>query len=78
MLYGFAPENWGKGLATEAAQEAIRYGFEQVGLERIYVGADPPNEASFRVMERIGMTFLRRTTVGELEAIYYILRRDEF
>lgn len=75
LMYGLAPEYWGNGLATEAAQEMLRYGFEQVGLERIYAGADPPNTASFRVMERIGMKFLRRTVVGELEAIYYVLER---
>jgi ribosomal-protein-alanine N-acetyltransferase len=78
ILYGLAPAHWGKGLATEAAAAVVRYGFEVLGLTRICAGADPPNQDSFRVMERLGMRFLRRTAVGELEAVYYVLYRDEF
>lgn len=78
ILYGLAPAHWGKGLATEAAQAVLRYGFAEVGLETIYAGADPPNEASFRVMERLGMKLARRTTVNGLEAIYYVMTRAEF
>lgn len=78
VLYGLTPEHWGKGLATEAACEVLRYGFEHAGLELIFAGADPPNEASFRVMDRLGMKFLRRTMLGEVEAIYYVLHRSEF
>lgn len=78
VLYGLSPSYWGKGLSTEAAQQVMRYGFEQAGLEAIYAGADPPNQASFRVMVRLGMKFLRSTTVGGLEAIYYTLHRNQF
>lgn len=78
ILYGLAPEHWGRGLATEAAQAFLRYGFEELRLENIYAGADPPNEASFRVMERLGLKEPRRTTVNGLEAIYYVMSRAEF
>jgi len=78
ILYGLAPTHWGKGLATEASAAVLRYGFETLGLARIYAGADPPNAGSFRVMERLGLKLLRRTTVGELEAVYYVINRDEF
>ncbi len=78
LLYGLSTKHWGKGLTTEAAQQVMRHGFEQVGLDTIYAGADPPNEASFRVMEKLGMKFLRLTTVSGLTAIYYILHRDQF
>jgi ribosomal-protein-alanine N-acetyltransferase len=78
ILYGLWPAHWGKGLATDASAAVLRYGFDALGLTRIYAGADPPNQDSFRVMERLGMKFLRRTTVGELEAVYYVICRDEF
>jgi len=77
ILYGLAPAHWGKGLATEASAAVLRYGFDTLELMRIYAGADPPNQESFRVLERLGMKFLRRATVGELEAAYYVLDRDE-
>lgn len=78
LMYGLSTTRWGKGLATEAAQRVMRYGFEEVGLDAIYAGADPPNERSFRVMENLGMKFLRLTAVGGVTAIYYILHRDQF
>jgi RimJ/RimL family protein N-acetyltransferase len=50
-----ASEHWGHGYATEAAREALRFGFEQVGLPEIVSFTVPQNERSRRVMERIGL-----------------------
>ena len=49
-------EHWGRGLATEAAREVLRYGFEVVGLESVVSFTVPANVRSRRVMEKIGMT----------------------
>jgi ribosomal-protein-alanine N-acetyltransferase len=46
---------WGHGYATEAAREALRFGFEEVGLDEIVSFTVPQNTRSIRVMERIGM-----------------------
>lgn len=78
VMYGVNYEYCGKGLATEAAQAMLKYGFDQIGLERIYAGADPPNKVSFRVMERIGMTLSHHAKIGELDAIYYKIHRLDF
>jgi ribosomal-protein-alanine N-acetyltransferase len=78
ILYGVAIGHWGKAIATEAACAVLRYGFEEIGLEQIYAGADPPNAASFRVMEKIGMKFARRMTINELEAIYHVMKREDY
>jgi ribosomal-protein-alanine N-acetyltransferase len=78
ILYGLAPQSWGRGLATEAAGAILRYGFEECGLERVLAGADPPNAASFRVMERLGMTFAERTQIEGRDAIYYAVTRKGF
>ena len=71
FLYGLFPACWRQGLATEAFREVLRYAFEDLGLDRVYAGADPPNEASFGVMERLGMTFDSRRVIDGREAIYY-------
>ena len=78
ILYGLTPSEWGKGFATEASLEVLRYGFLKLGLMCIHAGADPSNKDSFRVMERLGMKFLRPTVIGGLDAIYYALNREEF
>ena len=46
---------WGHGYATEAAQAVISFGFEQLGLHRIFAICDPCNVASWRVLARAGM-----------------------
>lgn len=51
-----AREHWGNGYATEAAREALRFGFEELGLDEIVSFTSVPNSPSRRVMERIGMT----------------------
>lgn len=51
-----APEAWGHGYATEAAREAIRFGFENAGLGTIVSFTVPANVRSRAVMERLGMT----------------------
>jgi RimJ/RimL family protein N-acetyltransferase len=58
----FAVTHWGKGYATEAGRAALDFGFDQVGLDRVIGIADDSNTASWRVMEKLGMT-LERTTV---------------
>jgi ribosomal-protein-alanine N-acetyltransferase len=78
ILYGLVPQCWGHGLATEAARAMLRFGFEQCGWQRVYAGADPPNAASIRVMERCGMRFGKRVEINGLEAVYYEVTREAF
>ncbi len=74
---------WNRGYATEAAAAVVRYGFEQLGLERIYAHHFVANPPSGRVLQKIGMRHegtLRRHVLkwGErldLEA-YAVLRSE--
>ena len=50
-----ARAHWGQGYATEAAREALDFGFHRVGLEEIVSFTVPDNRASRRVMEKLGM-----------------------
>lgn len=55
--YVINPDYHGKGIATEAVGEVIRFGFERLGLNRIECKFMIGNDASRRVMEKNGMTF---------------------
>lgn len=55
--YRFLPEYWGRGIATEAAQAILTYGFDQLKLRKIIAIAMRENKASIRVMEKAGMQF---------------------
>ncbi|MBT2326241.1 GNAT family N-acetyltransferase [Variovorax paradoxus] len=47
---------WGHGFASEAAQAALAFGFENVGLVEIVAMTVPDNTRSQAVMLRLGMT----------------------
>lgn len=53
--------HWGQGLATEAAAAAVRFGFEERGLERIVSITQVGNDASERIMAKLGMHPVRET-----------------
>jgi RimJ/RimL family protein N-acetyltransferase len=48
---------WGHGYATEAARATVAYGFDTLGLHRIYASCFLHNQVSARVLEKIGMTY---------------------
>ncbi len=50
-----AANQWGKGFATEAAQGALRVGFDQLGLPEIVSFTSMANLRSREVMKRLGM-----------------------
>ncbi len=49
------PNHHGQGYGREAATEMLRLGFEELGLHRIIGRCDARNDASARLMERLGM-----------------------
>lgn len=57
--YRLLRSEWGKGLATEVAQAWLQYGRTNLGLERIIAFTRHDNQASQRVMKRLGMRFCR-------------------
>lgn len=57
VAYLLAKTHWGQGLATEAAQAILQYGFEQLHLSRLICLIDRDNQASRKVAEKIGMRF---------------------
>ena len=48
---------WGQGIIPEAVQELIRYGFEDLGLKRIWYAFFDGNEKSKRVAEKCGFSY---------------------
>jgi len=48
-------KHWGKGYATEAAKESLRFAFEYLALNEVYSFASVLNDKSWAVMERLNM-----------------------
>jgi ribosomal-protein-alanine N-acetyltransferase len=53
--YWLGKPYWGKGYAVEAARALVRFGFEQMGLERVEAKCFLENRAGQRVIEKLGM-----------------------
>ncbi len=53
--YVIHPDHGGRGLATEAAAAVLDWGFTEFGLHRIYARCHGGNDASARLMTRLGM-----------------------
>ena len=64
---------WGQGYATEALRELLRFGFEDLRLQRIADSCDAANTASARVMEKCS---LRCEREGDGERWYAITAAD--
>lgn len=70
---------WGRGYATEAARVALRFGFEERGLDRVVSIRHVDNVRSKRVMDKLGLRFESETTVpahGAPVAVHAITRAE--
>lgn len=54
--YRLHPEFWGKGYATESSLAALEFGFNVLNLERINGITHIENEASHRILLKIGLS----------------------
>lgn len=78
ILYAVAPDLWRHGYATEAARAVLRWAFEFTDLPRVFAGADAPNAASLRVMEKLGMRFVGNRSTAAGDTPYWVIEREEF
>jgi RimJ/RimL family protein N-acetyltransferase len=63
--YELSSHYWGKGLATEAAQAILRFGFEELGMHRIFATTLADNIGSTKVLAKIGMRLEAREVEKE-------------
>lgn len=57
--YRLLRRHWRRGYASEGSRELIRYGFEDMGLDRIFAQTMAVNTPSRATMAAVGMTFAR-------------------
>lgn len=76
--YRLAKRFWGRGLATEAARASLRFGFEELGLDRIVAVVQPENTASWRVLEKTGLRYVRDARFYDTDVRYYAITREQY
>jgi RimJ/RimL family protein N-acetyltransferase len=67
---------WGRGFATEGALEALAYGFQDHGLDRIISVTRSDHAASRRVMEKIGLEYQGLVELDEVQVAWYAADRE--
>lgn len=78
VAYGLAKSEWGRGFASEAAHASLRFGFEELKLERIVAVVNPENLASKRVLEKLGMVHTKNGHYYGAELMYYEMSGLDF
>lgn len=53
--FAFLRSVWGRGIGTEATRLALAFGFDDLGLHRVWAARSPLNEASARLLAKLGM-----------------------
>jgi [ribosomal protein S5]-alanine N-acetyltransferase len=76
MGYWLGEPYWGKGIVSEAARALSDWGFETLGLHRVFAQPFAKNQASIRVLEKAGFEregLLRRNAVKAGEVLDTLL-----
>ena len=74
--YRYIRRYWGQGYASEAGRAMLRRGFEELDLSEIIAVVRPDNVASDRVLNKLGMRYLKSLTRDDGVAVkYYTLSR---
>ena len=63
--FSLLPPYRAQGYAFEAASAVMAYGWETLGFQRIVAIASPHNDASIRLLGRLGLTFERMVKLSE-------------
>lgn len=69
--YRFFRRFWGRGIATEAANACLDYGYSKYKIAYVIALAKWENLASIRVMEKIGMHYVQNIIENEEELVWY-------
>lgn len=82
--YWVGKPNWNRGIATEAAKRILEFGFNKLGLERIFSKCFFDNLPSRRVMEKIEMEYegkFRHEVFKEnrfIDMTYYSILKEDW
>jgi RimJ/RimL family protein N-acetyltransferase len=75
LAFALMPEFWGCGLATEMARALLTIAFEQLALAQLVAFTITTNQASRRVMEKVGFTSERELVHAGLPHVLYRITR---
>jgi [ribosomal protein S5]-alanine N-acetyltransferase len=76
--YRLCLKHWGSGYAEEAARGVLRYGFDEIAMEKIIAFVLPQNRASVRILEKLGFEYQREFShAGIPHRLYQMVRSQQ-
>ena len=78
VSYGMIKKYWGKGIGYETGLFWLKFGFEEVNLDRIVAVADKENIGSWKIMEKLLMTYERNEEHYGMDCVFYAISREKF
>ena len=63
--FAFLPQYWSRGYAVESAAAVMDYARDVLALKRVLAITSPDNEASARLLGKIGLQFQRLISLSE-------------
>jgi len=63
--FAFLPEYWNQGYALESAAAVMTFARDTLGMKRILAITSPDNEASEKLLKKIGLRFERLTRLSD-------------
>lgn len=61
-----------------ASRAALSFAFSKIAVERLAGRTDPPNQASRRVLEKLGMRYHDTTVENGLTVVNYWMERKDW
>lgn len=74
LSFYIATPYWGQGFATEAGRAFVQFGFGELGLHRIVTSVEQGNDASMRVLQKLGFS-VAEIEKGPRTFYHFVLRK---
>jgi len=78
IVYYLIKEEWGKGYGTELARKLVEISFDAFNLKTVYATVDEKNNPSIKILEKIGMRFLRHEFDGQGRFLVYAISTQNY
>jgi len=79
LAYMLKKAYWHKGFAIESSRACLRYAFEEMRIDKVYATVRPENEASMKVVEKLGFMvcgeFVKNYDGKEMPHLIYVVDR---
>ena len=75
--FRFFRKYWNKGFATESSLACLKFGFSELNLDKIVGRAMLANQASIKVLEKIGMQFVAEINFELHKGVLFQIKKTD-